>query len=124
MKSSDHERKPSAPGRWRTIAALGTAVLMGTGASTAAPFLMLDLPDLNLVPDRAGQTFEIFGLNTGELPIPLNGVQLEIQVGDGGPEAGGTEDGPAIAALTVLAFSVVTPPPHRMVSVAVPLPPM
>lgn len=73
------------------------AVFVASLAAHAVP-IVLDLPDLMLQPNQANQTFTISVQNNAGTGVALNGVELNLIIGDGS----GT--GPAIEAV-----SVVTP---------------
>lgn len=78
------------------------AVLLG---SIGARGVVLDLPDLVLLPDQADQSFVIHVHNPG-LPLALTGVQLELATAGGGPAAGGTL-GPAIQGGSLVAVGLL-----------------
>ncbi len=64
---------------------------------------MIDIGEQHLLPDTAGQTFQIFiSSATAETAVLMI---LELQVGDGGPEVGGTL-GPAISYADILTDTI------------------
>jgi hypothetical protein len=79
------------------------ALLVASPAAHAA--LVLDLPDLMLQPNQASQTFTITVQNTGDTGVQVNGVQLELIIGNGDVAIGGSGEGPAFQAVTVVATS-------------------
>lgn len=66
--------------------------------------LVISPGNIDLQPDAAGQNVDIFVQNSGT-PAAVTGVQLNIQVGDGGPAAGGTL-GPSITAVDVITGTI------------------
>jgi hypothetical protein len=59
------------------------------------------IPDSLLLLDTANQTVPIYLTNDGD-PFQIEGINLEIQVADGGPEAGGSIYGPSIQSASVI----------------------
>ncbi|MBI1310043.1 choice-of-anchor D domain-containing protein [bacterium] len=55
-----------------------------------------------LLPNRSGQVIQLFV--TGGAPFA--GMTLRVQIGDGGPEAGGSQDGPSIQTVDILTGTV------------------
>lgn len=80
---------------------LGVAAILAL-AWPAQAALIIDLPDLVLQPNQAGQAFTFSVQNDGA-SVGLNGIQLELIVADGGPQVpGGTITGPAIRMVSVI----------------------
>ncbi len=76
------------------LAAALTIFLASAPAVRAS--LIIDLPDLTLQPNQAGQTFTISVQNDGP-SVTLNGVELELLIGDG------SGVGPIFQAVSVIA---------------------
>jgi hypothetical protein len=66
----------------------------------SAQVIILDLPDLLLQPNKPNQTFDLYAENQSS-DFLLTGLRIELMVGDGGPEAGGSISGPAISDVSV-----------------------
>ncbi len=75
------------------------------GFSGAHAAVIVDLPDLNLIPNTAGQSFELTVSNDGG-GVDVTGIQLNLQVADGGAEAGGSTDGPSITAVDIFTGTI------------------
>jgi len=67
--------------------------------------VIIDLPELFLQPHMANQAFDVFIQNEGG-PVEVTGIGFNIQVADGGPEAGGLIDGPAIMLVDVITGTI------------------
>jgi len=68
--------------------------------------VIIDLPNkIPLLPNTAGQSFEVYLLNSGD-PMEVNGMIFNIQVADGGPELGKTIRGPAITSVDIFTGTV------------------
>jgi len=74
--------------------------VLGFGLAAHAA-LILDLPDLSLQRNQAGQSFTISVKNTGGR-LDFSGVQLELIVGDGDVAVGGSGGAPAFQGVTLL----------------------
>ncbi len=75
------------------------ALLVGCLAWMTGPLraqLRIDLPEVSMLPDKANQSFPVY-LGPLAEPVLVNGIGFNIQVADGGPDAGGVIDGPTIA---------------------------
>ena len=68
------------------------------GAEAEPEGLTISIGDHLLEPDRPDQQIAI--VVAGGLPV--QGVELNLQVADGGPELGGLQDGPAIQDIDIL----------------------
>jgi hypothetical protein len=64
--------------------------------------ITIEVGDHLLVPNMAGQTIEI-RVSGGDA---VEGLNLDVQVGDGGAELGGTQDGPVITGADVLTGTI------------------
>ncbi|MFO1497500.1 MAG: hypothetical protein U1G07_03725 [Verrucomicrobiota bacterium] len=71
------------------------ASLLATAVSLSAQ-LIIDLPEINLQPDQAHQTFEVYVQNPDASRSDINGIQFNIQTADGGPQVGGVTLAPKI----------------------------
>ena len=100
------------PGRGRaplrTLVALCAALLFATSKCEAQivfvdlPDLIVVLPDLTLLPNTPGQSFDIFVQNNGAEAFSVTGIGFNLQVADGGPELPGRSiDGPAISSVDI-----------------------
>ena len=69
-------------------------------SSIAVADVTLFIPDTLLQPDTADQSVPIYADNEGDL-LSLLGINLELEVGDGGPDAGGEIIGPEIESVDV-----------------------
>src|SRR5688572_16408002 len=79
---------------------LSAILLLMAAPLVSAQLIILDLPDLLLEPNKPNQTFDLYADNGGSDFI-LTGLRIELMVGDGGPDAGGSISGPAIADVSV-----------------------
>ena len=70
-------------------------------ANAIASNLVVALPKLNLAYNQAGQSFVIPVANSGSA-MALNGVQLELIVGDGDVSVGGSGGAPAITSVNLV----------------------
>src|SRR5687768_14592316 len=87
--------------RTRPFVALCAALLFAI-SQCEAQIVVVHLPDLNLLPNTAGQSFDIFVLNNSLEPFSVTGIGFNLQVADGGPEApGGLIDGPVISSVDI-----------------------
>jgi hypothetical protein len=91
----------SNPPPHRRLVLAGIAALCLSTATAARAQIVLDLNDLILQPNLAGQMFTISVQNNGPA-VDLTGVQLDFMVGDGGPEIGGGIEGPHITGGSVI----------------------
>ncbi|MBI1310044.1 hypothetical protein GC176_01965 [bacterium] len=64
--------------------------------------IIIDVGNHVLQPDMAGQELQIQVSGGDE----VQGVTLRVQIGDGGPEAGGSQDGPSIQTVDILTGTV------------------
>ena len=69
-------------------------------SATAVAEVTLFIPDVLLQPDTANQSVSVYADNEGAL-LWLLGINLEVEVGDGGPDAGGEIVGPSIESVDV-----------------------
>jgi Ca2+-binding RTX toxin-like protein len=79
----------------------------GTAASDVATVTIQVLPAIHvghhaLAPNTAGQVIPIY-VSGG---VPVQGMNFNLQVGDGGPAAGGSANGPAIQGLDILTGTI------------------
>lgn len=90
--------------RWMNwgLSVAGLAAGLGIAGSAQAD-LVIDLPELSLAYNQPNQTFSLSAQNTGGSAVSLSGLQLELQVADGGPAAGGTLLGPSITEVRLTA---------------------
>ena len=70
--------------------------------SPSANPLTIDILELNLQPNLAGQSFDIHVDNSAGSPFAVNGFALNIQIADGGPDVGGSIDGPVFTSVDIL----------------------
>jgi len=81
--------------RWvRAAPAIGLALLLPVSARAV---VILEAGEHELRPDQPGQRIELYLSNTGPAPVQIGGLDLAIQISDGGPEAGGAVDGPHLS---------------------------
>ena len=64
--------------------------------------LIVDIGNANLAPDMPNQFVDILVNNTSGSAISVIGINVEVQVADGGPAAGGTIVGPSITDVDVI----------------------
>ncbi len=79
------------------------ALILGWTSTQAT--VLVDLPDLNLLPNTAGQTFDLFVSNDGA-NVDVTGIQLNLQIADGGPEAGGSTDAPSLTSVDIFGGTI------------------
>jgi len=93
----------------RAIARGAVLVLLISGVVGMAPkggaAVTIDMPEVLLAPNQAGQTFEVHAVNHGD-PVPVTGIGFNVQVADGGVPAGGRIQGPAITSVDVVTGTV------------------
>jgi hypothetical protein len=68
--------------------------------SAANAQLIIDVGNIPLTPGASGQQVSIFLRNDGA-PVQAAGLDLVLEIGDGGPDAGGTIDGPDITGVNL-----------------------
>jgi hypothetical protein len=90
---------PEAVGSCRSGAATDFFVQDAEGESEA---LMISIGDHLVAPDQPGQQIQVYV--SGQLPV--QGVEFNLQVADGGPELGGLVDGPKIQDIDVLGGTI------------------
>jgi hypothetical protein len=90
----------------KTFLAVATC---GLATSVCGQVFEIDLPDLLLQPNTAGQSFDLFVENQGG-NFPVTGIRVELLVGDGGTEAGGTIEGPSISEVDVITGTIFATP--------------
>ena len=83
-----------------TFITLCAAALLFPISKSEAQIMIVDLEDLSLLPNRPGQSFDLFVQNNGEA-FPVTGIGFNLQVADGGPEAGGSIDAPGISSVDI-----------------------
>ena len=104
---------PATPRRWKAVpsTALQMTGVRALGILAALIFLVvpaiqaqvfITVSDWEFAPGTADPTIAIRVSNTGP-SIPLMGINLNLQIGDGGIEAGGTETGPRIVDVDLFA---------------------
>jgi hypothetical protein len=81
------------------IGSSGAALILGMGAAFGDVTLFVN--DAVLQPNQANQTVEILAQNTGPTSVPLLGVNLEVQVADGGVAGGGAITGPTVTLVDI-----------------------
>ena len=91
--------------RFRTLAWASSLVACALSAHAQ---VVIDLPDLTLQPNLANQSFDIFAVQNNGSSRSVTGLVFTMQVADGGPEAGGTIDGPSISNLNAKAGTIFT----------------
>jgi hypothetical protein len=64
--------------------------------------IVVDLPNVNVLPDTAGQSFDVFIQNSGAARTDVTGIAFQIQTTDGGPSSGGSIVGPSISFVDVI----------------------
>lgn len=102
-----------------TCACAVAAVFVLIGSAAAAPIIhgpenLNALGTYRLLPDTPGQEIEVFvrpdentTADSGETADDeVQGVNFNIQVGDGGPEAGRSDDGPVITAVDLFTGTI------------------
>jgi hypothetical protein len=105
-----HVRYPQ-PGTHRGGRVKAFVVFAGLGSICCAvkAQIVIALPSPALQADTPGQTVSIYVENGGS-SVQLLGLDLNLQIADGGPAAGGTQAGPAISSVDLfspgLLFSV------------------
>ena len=63
---------------------------------------ILELESFELLPNKSGQIATLFLKNDGASPVNIGGLDLAIQIADGGKDAGGIIDGPIISSIDFL----------------------
>lgn len=105
--------KPKPPHVNGPFSALGVILALLAGCSFLFPSrlpgaVVIDLPEIVLLPDMPGQSFDVYVQNTGA-SVLVNGIGFNIQVADGGAAAGGTISGPAITSVDLFTGTVFGP---------------
>ena len=83
--------------------------LIASAVPVAAQQFIIDLPDLLLQPNTPGQSFDLYVQND-DVAFPVTGIRVELMVADGGTEAGGTVQGPAISNVDVTSGTAFASP--------------
>lgn len=92
----------------KNVLSIGSLLVGAMAASTLAqpvihgPDSPIALGVFELQPDTAGQSIEI-SVRGGQM---VQGLNLNLQIADGGPEAGGAIDGPAIQSVDILTDTI------------------
>ena len=95
--------------RRRTVVAVTLAGLLTGAASLSAQVFQIDLPEIDMLPDTPGQTFDVF-IQNGGAPVQVTGIGFNVQVADGGPPAGGVTAGPSITAVDIFTGTIFASP--------------
>src|SRR4051812_283501 len=77
-------------------------LLLGINERSSRANQILELGSYELLPDKSGQIATLFLKNDGASPISIGGLDLAIQIADGGKDAGGIIDGPMISSIDFL----------------------
>lgn len=81
------------------LGAIGVTWALSAGAEAA---FVVDVGTSYLLPDRAGQRLEVRVTGTQT----VEGLNFYIQVGDGGPELGGSARGPRISSVDIVGSTI------------------
>ncbi len=90
---------------WRGAVDLGVFVAGLALAGVLQGQIIIDVSEVYMAPNRANQAFDVFIQNEGG-PLEVTGIGFNIQMADGGPEAGGLIDGPAIMLVDVITDTI------------------
>lgn len=93
----------------RNVVAVTVAVLLTGDASLSAQVLQIDLPEINLLANTPGQTFDVF-IQNGGASFQVTGIGFNLQVADGGPPAGGLTLGPSITMVDIFTGTIFASP--------------
>ncbi len=92
----------------KKVGALALLLLWGGfGLVHGASFIIVS-DQIELAPDSPGQQVTLYLMNPGE-PVTVAGLELNFQVGDGGPELsqfGGSVDGPKVTDVDIVGGTV------------------
>jgi len=80
----------------------GWCALLGIASTPALAELRFEVGVQYLLPNQAGQTVDFFIANTDSAPVVVGGLDIFLQVADGGPSAGGVIAGPSISNVNLL----------------------
>jgi hypothetical protein len=64
--------------------------------------LFLDVGNVSILPNTPGQSVDFFVNNTTGSAVQVGGLNFNVQIGDGGAEAGGTTVGPTISGVDIV----------------------
>lgn len=108
MKSNSNQPsfEPQRPGAspWRAAVAVA-GLCLGLGSPAASAVLVVSFDALQLQPDQPGQMVSLWIDNTGG-PVSIGGMDLAIQVGDGGPAGGGSVLGPILESVNLVVGTI------------------
>ena len=77
----------------------------GVRASASAGEITIDVGEIILSPGLAGQVVTLMA-SSGTTPVDVAGLELDIQVGDGGADIGGSDTAPTITAIDLLTGTI------------------
>jgi len=86
--------------RRSAAAVVGLLVSLGSAELSAQIFFM-DLPDVSLLPNTPGQTFNVSIENDTGSGVQVTGIGFNLQVADGGTASSGSINGPAITSVDI-----------------------
>lgn len=82
------------------------ALAFALGNVALSDLLRIDVGEIFLQPNVAAQVVELWVYNSASTNVPVQGIELNLQIGDGGLLIGGSTEGPGISVVDLVAGTI------------------